>query len=142
MVTWAPSVWRSDRRSSPRLITAIHPPSTTALHLIAQWGNVHSRAGAALVNGSGGMPWYTSALVGCPASRERSQVALPANRPVCSGPLTARSAITIIMTPPPPFTIINDTLHLIMTLQTPSLTNPPEHLLFVKPSSSKEVWRA
>ena len=46
--------------------------------------------------------------VGCPAG-ERSQVGSSANRPVCSGPLTARSAITIIMTPPPS-TIINDTL--------------------------------
>ena len=123
-MTPAPSVWRSDRRSSPRLITAIVPPSlpptTAALPPTVV-------AGCVLQQHSGEKfeQWdallvlvlvlvgvlvlvLVLVLVGCPAG-ERSQVGSSANRPVCSGPLTARSAITIIMTPPPS-TIINDTL--------------------------------
>ena len=85
---------------SPQPLVPALPPTVVAVcvHLEQHSGQKFEQWDALLV----------LVLVGCPAG-ERSQVGSSANRPVCSGPLTARSAITIIMTPPP-ITIINDTL--------------------------------
>ena len=93
MVTPAPSVWRSDRRSSPRLITAIVPPSlpqplvlalpptvvAVCVHLEQHIGEKFEQWDALLVL------VLVLVQVGCPAG-ERSQVGSSANRPVCSGP--------------------------------------------------------